>query len=148
MITAREQVLHLVFHDFTNLYVNSSDDHFDELWFDDLDGAQQIVDKLILRYTEQWPIEAKRELGFALGASLVHRRPQMTGWALGTQWEGFDDPADALYGYVFWELFPGRGLSSFVDKEINWDSTPLDEAWGQLPAHDWSEFQFPNPLRD
>lgn len=115
-----------------------------------MSGAQRILDRLVVSYAEEWPIEAKHVLGFALGASLVHRRGQLIGTLMVSAWDGFDDPADAMFGYVYRSLFPHRSLSEFVFREINWDSGPIDdfiEEHGPLPSHDWSEFQFPNPLR-
>lgn len=126
----------------------SREDQFRSLWFDNLVGAHRVLDQLIVQYIERWPIDAKRVFGVSLGAALVHKREQLIGSLMVTQWESFSDPADAMYGYVFWQLFPDRSLSEFVDKEIIWDLGPIDDflqGHGPLPTHDWSQFTLGEP---
>lgn len=139
----RELLLWHAFHEFAGLYIGGSDDRFEELFFEDLEGAHRVLDRLIVPYLKQWPDEAKRELGFSLGASLVFRRAQLIGSVTPTNWNDFPDPADALYGYVFWRLFPGRSLTDLANAEISWDVGPIEnflEHQGPLPVHDWAEF--------
>jgi len=147
-VRVRTRILRHVFHELTSLYLESSDDHFAALCFENLDEAHEVVDRLVLGYVHRWPQEAKQQLGIVLGASLLHRRVQLIGALTPSNWSDFRDPADALFGYVFWQLFPDRSLTSFADTEITWDSGPIDDfldEHGPLPAHDWSEFS--KPLR-
>ena len=144
----RELVLWHVFNDITSLYAMSRENQFAALWFDDLAGAEAVLDQLIVPHVGSWPPEAKQEFGFSLGAALVHKRAQLIGSLMVTQWESFPDPADAMYGYVFRRLFPNRSLSEFVDIEISWDAGPIDdflEEHGALPVHDWSQFSCGSP---
>jgi len=71
MIRARTRILRQVFHDFTSFYVMSVDDSFPDLYFFGLDEAQEVLDRLVVSYVKQWPVDAQRELGIALGAALL-----------------------------------------------------------------------------
>lgn len=143
MITVKPRLIDIAMSDLARLYVMSADDRFADLFFDETEGANAVLDRFVVFYVSEWSVEAQRELALALDASLLLKKEQLLVNLTPSGWFLFEDPVDAFYGYVARRLSHHRNRIDLEDAEILWDPmmpSDLSRIFGPLPTHDWSEF--------